>query len=154
MNLQEMIANKTKIEAQLAVFKTALSQVEVQIDDYLKDQVTERLAVEGKDTGIVNFSIDEVDVKALVPKSVKWDQKRLAEIREKIASAGDDPGQYMETQFKVSETSFNAWPEKIQNVFMPARTVVTGKTKYEFKTNGNGDGKDGVPWDYPTTGNQ
>lgn len=148
MNLREMIDAQTKLQAEAARIKTALSQVETQIDDYLKDQVRERLAVEEKDTGTVNFNVDGVDVKALVPKTVKWDQKRLAEIAVKIASAGDDPENYMKVKREVSETSFKAWPEQIKNVFMPARTVVTGKTKYTFGTNGNGDnGKDGAPWE-------
>jgi hypothetical protein len=147
MTLQEMIDNKTKLEAEAARIKTALSQVEGQIDDYLKDSVRERLAVEEKDTGTVNFNIDGIEVKAAVPKTVKWDQKRLAEIAVKIASAGDDPENYMKVKREVSKTSFKAWPTQIQNVFMPARTVVTGKTKYTFG-NGNGDnGKEGAPWE-------
>ena len=132
MDLKELIASKTALEADMARIKVALSQVDAQIDDSLQDSVRERLAIEEKDTGTVNFVVDDVQVKVTIPKTVKWDQGILEEISGKIAASGDDPGQYMKVERKISETTYKAWPEQIQKVFIAARTVVTGKPKYEF----------------------
>ena len=45
---------------------------------------------------------------------------------ERIRAAGDDPAEYVEISFKVSERKYVAWPEAIRQDFEPARTVRTG----------------------------
>lgn len=140
MNLQEMIDSKTKLEAEMAKLKIALSQVEDRIDNHLQDMVRERLAIEEKDTGTVNFDCEGIQVKAIIEKKVKWDQKHLAETFAKIASSGDKPEQYIQIKFAVSETAYKSWPDQIKNVFLPARTVEVGRTKYIFGNGGNSNG--------------
>ena len=46
---------------------------------------------------------------------------------ERIRGAGDDPAEYVEICFKVSERKYVAWPEAIRQGFEPARTVRTGQ---------------------------
>ena len=85
-----------------------------------------RLAV-GKDTGLVHFDDGPVRITADLPKKVEWDQSQLAEIVQRIVAGGDDPGEYVEISYRVSETKFNAWPEALRRTFAPARTLKTGK---------------------------
>ena len=42
----------------------------------------------------------------------------------------DDPSEYIEVIYKVSERKFTAWPETIRTAFAPARTVRTGKATF------------------------
>ena len=86
----------------------------------------------GKDTGIVHFDDGRVRVTAELPKRVEWDQKRLAEIVRRIAEGGEDPAEYVETAYRVSETKFNAWPESLKSAFAPARTLKTGKPGFRL----------------------
>lgn len=85
-----------------------------------------RLAT-GKDTGVVHFDDGHVRVTADLPKKVDWDQTRLAQIVRRIADGGEDPAEYVEIGYRVSETKFNAWPESLKSAFAPARTLKTGK---------------------------
>lgn len=86
----------------------------------------------GKDTGVVHFDEGNVRVTADLSKKVDWDQGRLAEIARRIAEGGEDPRQYIEITYRVSEAKFNAWPETIKTAFEAARTVRTGKSSYRL----------------------
>ena len=89
-------------------------------------------AAAGKDTGTVRFQDGTVEVVVDLAKRVDWDQPRLAALAEQIRAGGEDPGQYVEVSFKVSERAYTAWPERIRAAFEPARTVRTGKPAYRL----------------------
>jgi hypothetical protein len=86
----------------------------------------------GKDTGAVTFEDGTVKVTADLPKRVEWDQERLASIAQQIAKGGDDPAEFIEIAYRVSETKFNAWAESLRKAFEPARTVKTGKPSFKL----------------------
>lgn len=44
-----------------------------------------------------------VVIVADLPKKVTWDQDRLAVMAERIRAAGDDPTEYLEIAYRVSE---------------------------------------------------
>lgn len=90
-----------------------------------------RLAA-GKDTGVVHFSDGHVRITADLPKKVEWDQKLLAKIAKRIAEGGEDPADYVEISYRVSEAKFNAWPQTLKSVFEPARTLKTGKPSFRL----------------------
>ena len=85
-----------------------------------------------KDSGVVHFDDGNVRITADLPKKIEWDQTRLAEIARRISESGDDPKQYVEITFRVSETKFNAWPDTLKSSFNAARTVKTGKPSYRL----------------------
>ena len=85
-----------------------------------------------KDTGVVHFDDGNVRITADLPKKIEWDQTRLAEIARRISESGEDPKQYVEITFRVSETKFNAWPDTLKSSFESARTVKTGKPSYRL----------------------
>lgn len=101
--------------------------------DFKYSDRARRLRLEaGKDTGVVHFDDGHVRITAELPKKVEWDQKRLAELTQRIAANGDDPRQYMEITYRVSETKFNAWPETLKTAFEAARTVKVGKPAFRL----------------------
>jgi hypothetical protein len=86
-----------------------------------------------KDTGTVRFEDNGFTVVADLPKRVKWDQRRLAELVELIRSTwGEDPANYVKTKFEVSERAYEAWPPMLREMFTPARSVETGKPSYDL----------------------
>jgi len=87
---------------------------------------------QGKDFGVTHFDDDGVRVTADLPKRVEWDQAQLAEIAARIRESGDDPAQYIETVYRVSETKYGAWPDSIRSAFAPARTVKPGKSGFRL----------------------
>ncbi len=73
-----------------------------------------------------------------LPKRVDWDQRRLAALVEQIRASGEEPGEYIEVSFNVSERAYAAWPERIRTVFEPARTVRTGRQTFKLTLNTEG----------------
>ena len=50
----------------------------------------------------------------------------------RIRALGEDPEEYVETAYRVSETKFNAWPESLKSAFTPARTLKPGKPSFRL----------------------
>ncbi|MGB3690919.1 MAG: hypothetical protein WBA02_16645 [Jannaschia helgolandensis] len=80
-------------------------------------------------------ALDGVTVIAELPKRIDWDQALLSQITENIASAGEDPAEFIETKLSVSERKYGALPESWRKGFEPARTVRTGKPKFRLVLN-------------------
>ncbi len=85
----------------------------------------ERLAL-NKDSGTVRFADGPITVVADMSKRVDWNQAKLAAMVTRIRDAKDDPAQYVDITYKVSERKYTAWPDAIREGFEPARTVRTG----------------------------
>ncbi len=97
-------------------------------------------AIAGKDSGTVRFQDGAVEVVVDLPKKVEWDQRHLAALVDRIRAGGEDPGEYVEVSFKVSERAYAAWPERIRTAFEPARTVRTAKPTYRLNLISSGGG--------------
>ena len=96
------------------------------------DRAREARAAIAKDTGIVRFTDGAITIVADLPKKVDWDQAKLAALVETIRGSGEDPGQYIEISFSVSERAYGAWPDAIRRAFEPARTLRTGKPAFRL----------------------
>lgn len=83
-----------------------------------------------KDTGVIHFQDGETPVTSDLPKKPTWDQKKLSEIARKIDANGEDPAEYLDITYKISETKYKAWPESLRESFAPARTMNTGKETF------------------------
>ncbi|MBF0453888.1 MAG: hypothetical protein HQL72_03600 [Magnetococcales bacterium] len=94
--------------------------------------------IQGKDFGTVRFEDGDITVISDLPKKPVWDQKQLSSIVQKIQEAGDNPDEYVATEFKVSESKFNAWPEHIRSTFEPARTLKAGKAVFKLTPKNEG----------------
>lgn len=95
----------------------------------------QRLAV-GKDTGSVTFNDGPIRVSVELPKKVEWDQTVLSRIVARIRAAGEDPAEFVEVTYKVSESKYNAWPASMRSSFDPARTLKTGKPAFRLSLPG------------------
>ena len=97
-----------------------------------------QLLADGKDTGTTHLIDGELDIAVEIDKTVKWDQAKLPVIWDRIAATGDDPRQYIEVKYSVSETKYKAWPDTLKQPFTPARTVTPGKPKFTVSRIGEG----------------
>ena len=116
----------------LAAAKAIVEHVDRALHLKYADRAHQLRLAAGKDTGVVHFDDGHVRITADLPKKVDWDQKRLAEITQRIAANGDDPSEYVEISYRISETKFNAWPESLKSAFAPARTLKTGKPGFRL----------------------
>jgi len=112
--------------------KKQLEHIEHALDMRYAHRAKALRLADGKDTGVVHFDDGNVRVTAELPKKVEWDQKQLAELTARIAAAGDNPAEFIETSYRVSETKYQAWQESLRCQFTPARTVKVGKASYRL----------------------
>jgi septal ring factor EnvC (AmiA/AmiB activator) len=131
--LKELAQKKEALEQQQKQLKIELSKLEEEINSIIEDIVCQQRKLTGKDTGVISFLQDGVKVKHDLPKRVKWDDSKLAEIAEKIKSFGDNPADYIDTKYSVSEKKYSSFPQPIQEVFLPARTLEFGKPKISLE---------------------
>jgi hypothetical protein len=86
----------------------------------------------GKDTGTVRFQDGSVEITAELTKKIDWDQEKLTRLADEIHAGGENPRDYLEITFKVPESAYTAWPERICKAFEPARTVHIGRATYRL----------------------
>jgi len=106
--------------------------VKARLDGALASRAAELRQEIGKDTGTVRFDDGDFTIVADLPKRIAWDQTQLATMADGIRAAGDEPSEYIDVAFKVSERKYTAWPEAIRKGFETARTVKTGTLKIEL----------------------
>lgn len=129
---EEIARLRLEAEEQLRNAKALCDWLDGAVALKFGDQAQELRRAEGKDTGTIRFHDGAVMIVADLPKRVDWDQVRLATMVERIREAGDDPAQYVDVSFDVSERKYSTWPNHIRSVFEDARTVRTGKQKFRF----------------------
>jgi hypothetical protein len=71
-------------------------------------------------------------VSPLIAQESRVGSKQLHELILRIASGGDNPAEFIETSYRVSETKYQAWQESLRSQFTPARTVKVGKATYRL----------------------
>ena len=120
-----LLTLQTAIKGVLDRFSTALDQ------RYAEQALAVRQA-NGRDFGVCHLNDGSLRVTVDVPKRVQWDQAQLAEIAQRIAAAGDKVSDYIDTDYSVSESRFNAWPSTLKETFAKARTVKPGKASYRL----------------------
>ena len=96
------------------------------------DRAAAARRAEGKDAGTVRFEDGEVTVIAELPKRVDWDQQDLATLVAAIRAEDENPGEYVDTVYRVPERKYAAWPRHIRTAFERARTVKTGRPTFKL----------------------
>ena len=125
-------------KASLALIEDKIS---IALDRKYGARARQRRTEEGKDAGVVRFEDNGFVVIADMPKRVKWDQEKLQHAVEIIRTGwGDDPADYVKVKLEVSEAAFANWPRPVRELFLPARTVETGRPIYRIET-ANGAGR-------------
>lgn len=90
-------------------------------------------------TGRVSFEDDDFTIRCDRPKKVEWDQERLSGLWAMIETEWkENPGEYIEVEYKVSEAKYKAWPGMIRKLFEPARTFSAGKESIKIERKGEG----------------
>lgn len=110
----------------------AREQLSAALDELYGDAARAQLLDAGKDSGTTHLSDGELAITVDIKKSVAWDQQELAAIAQRIASNGDDPAEYIDVKYAVSERKFAAWPETLRRPFEAARTLKPAKPAFRL----------------------
>lgn len=129
LNIDQLETVLLEKRRQVKSLKQDIQEIEDHILDRYGEAVREELRSKPDMTGTVTL---QDKVKITIPKRVKWDQEQLQQLYQKIKAGNEDPDEYIDVAYKVTETSYEAWPTPIKEQFKPARTVEHGKAKVEF----------------------
>jgi len=116
----------------LAAAKAIVEHIDRALDLRYAQRAHQLRLAAGKDTGVVHFDDGQVRITADLPKRVEWDQALLASLDARIAANGDNPREYIDVSYRVSETKFSAWASALREQFIPARTVKVGKPSFRL----------------------
>ncbi|MBI5920961.1 MAG: hypothetical protein HY847_04835 [Betaproteobacteria bacterium] len=112
--------------------KQARERVNTALEQRYGEQGRATLLDSGRDFGVSHLTDGPLRITFELPKRVAWDQKRLAEIAERIVGAGERVQDYMDIDLAVSESRFNNWPPTLKEQFATARTVKPGKPSFRL----------------------
>jgi hypothetical protein len=128
-----------EIAIELSMLKTTVERAKARqkaLEGEILERYQERIRGDNRihnGCGTINIEEDDYQIKVTIPKKVDWDQIVLAELHDKIEQAGEDPEEYIKVGYNVSETAFKNWPTKIQDEFMPARTMKPGMPRIQVE---------------------
>lgn len=124
---------QTTALAETARVKRLRDRLEAGIAQRYEAAAAAERAAQGKTSGTVRVEDEGVVIVADLPKKVTWDQDRLAAMAERIRAAGDDPTEYLEIAYRVSERRYGAWPAAMREGFADARMETTGKPVFRLE---------------------
>ena len=97
------------------------------VEDVLNLQDPVRL-----NSNIVSFEDGDVLVTIECPVVVTWDQTLLADMARRIAEAGDDPREFIDIHFSISQDKFNAFKPALRKSFAAARSQKAGQPTFHL----------------------
>jgi len=131
---------KAEISRNLDQAMDWLKRARAKFDSALESAYGERIKDErnavSKDFGTVHIHDGALHVSADSPKRVSWDQAQLGEIARRIAASGERVEDYIDVEFSIPESRFNALPPAWRDQFAPARTVKPGKQSFKLSFDG------------------
>lgn len=117
----------------LADRKKLIAKEENEIKETLIDRykltIDAELATKPEPFGTVNLDGFSVTF----PKRVTWDQVRLSDLVYEIQQGGEDPTEYVDVEYSVSEAKYKNWPTSVAKAFEAARTIKPGSPSIKIK---------------------
>lgn len=112
--------------------KQSRDRLNTALEQRYGEQARQSLQNSGRDFGVTHIDDGALQVTYELPKRVSWDQKRLAEMAERIAAAGENVADFIDVEYSVSESRFKNWPATLREQFEAARTVKPGKPGFRL----------------------
>lgn len=85
-----------------------------------------------KETGAINIEDGDYQLTTNIPKKISWDQAKLATALAQLAARGEDPSDYVQVEYKISENNYKAWPQWARDIIDDARTFDKGKPTFKI----------------------
>lgn len=126
----DLMAVQAEAAALLAKTKSLKSWVDGAIAQKYEARAQVLRQLQDKQTGIIRFDDDGLEVCADIAKRPKWNQEKLADIAERVRVNGEDPLEFMAVTYKVPESKYNSWPAHLRSIFVDARTLDVGKQTF------------------------
>lgn len=113
--------------------KQTRAKFNVALEACYGEQARARLLAEGCDTGTTHLRDEFFDITVEIGKDIKYDAQGLADLFLQIQATGDDPREYIDVKYAVSERKFQAWPRSLREPFERLRTVTPKAPKITLR---------------------
>jgi hypothetical protein len=136
MNTAELAELDGAVDEQSKDIKQIKSLLDKAKEIKFGPQAEEERRKQGKPTGTIQIDDGAYVIVNIVQKKPEWNQEKLAAISKEMHRDGVDPSNYLDTEFKIQERRYTAWPPHIQDVFASARTLNVSKPTYRIEVKG------------------
>ena len=85
-----------------------------------------------QDFGTVSFDDEGTRVLVDQPREVNWDQQKLKAIAQRIQEQGEDPSEFLDVEYSVSQEKFDQWSQQLRRSFEPALKIKPGRCTYRL----------------------
>lgn len=130
---QEIFKLNQTISAKLASLNEKKQGYQTLLNGEITTLARKELKAKKYGCGTANLDLPMYKIKVTVSKKVKWDEKELKAIANKIKEAGQEPENFIKYKLSVSETAFNGFTEDVQDAFMSARSVEASDPKIKIE---------------------
>ncbi|MGI9283276.1 MAG: hypothetical protein ACR2PX_27100 [Endozoicomonas sp.] len=127
--LETLVRDTDKALAQLQVQKDWLESVIAYKYVFKASQVRAQLQ---QDFGTISFDDEGTRVLVDLPREVSWDQQKLKTIAQRIQDQGEDPSEFLNIEYSVSQEQFDQWPEPVRQTFESACQIKPGRCTYQL----------------------
>ncbi|WP_422472597.1 hypothetical protein [Endozoicomonas sp. ALB032] len=118
-----------KAMSQLTVQKMWLESVIAYKYVFKASQIRAQLQ---QDFGTISFDDEGTRVLVDLPREVNWDQQKLKSIAQRIQEQGEDPSEFLDIEYSVSQEQFDQWPEPVRQTFESALQIKPGRCAYKL----------------------
>ena len=137
-NIETLVADIKKIESSITEIQQPIAKavnelkeqrviLQGKLDAAITESVSDAFSKKDYGCGTVNFETDNLKIKVVVRKTVKWDEGKLKVIENLIKEGGQDPENFIKYKRSVLEGSYKDFTDEIKKVFEPARSVEPSK---------------------------
>jgi hypothetical protein len=136
-DVNSLIEDMESIDEQINALKLKKEYLSDNLLKLFEQDIQEKLSDKEYGCGTASLDTGDFNMKVVVSKRVKWDQKKLSSIAHSISDHGEDPRDYMNVEYKIPEASYKGWPPKIRGYFEGAREVSQSKPVIKFERKEN-----------------
>lgn len=131
--LKELLKQRAELEEKMTALQDCINAINIDIEHAVAEQLANIRKAQAKEFGAVNITYDGIKVTETIPKKVEWDQQKMNDLFDAIATAGDDPRAYMKVKLEVPEKTYSEFLPEVQAMFADCRTVKMGKPSLKFE---------------------
>ena len=132
-DIHSKIESFKKTQNLIKDLQSSNKQLEDEIFKHIEKEVSSQLLDKEYGAGTANVLIGETKIKVAVSKKVTYEQDGLKKVFYQLRDMGQNPEEYIQTKYDVSESKYKAWPTSLKDLFKSYRIVEPSKPKLEIE---------------------
>lgn len=134
LNFEDLLQKQEKIAKLRDEAKKLANEIHAEISQAAAVTIDNLYRIKNDDFGTVHLMDRGYKLSITTPKTVEWDNEKLAELWRDIEEEAGDPEEYIDRNviYSIPEDRYKNFHGMIKDFFTPARTTKPGKRVYEI----------------------